>query len=106
MINEIIYSNIQDEIYPDSLKAFVKIAYQCLKKDRKERPLMSDVVMALTTAYQYQCLKLTRARSMPKVIDSEQSVDKHDYLGRHAMQLKDLTPENRKTHNKNKDYQE
>ncbi|KAK1425816.1 hypothetical protein QVD17_21177 [Tagetes erecta] len=53
-INEIIYDNIKDEINPDSLQAFATIAYQCLKLDHEERPLMSDVVAALETAFRHQ----------------------------------------------------
>ncbi|KAK1425818.1 hypothetical protein QVD17_21179 [Tagetes erecta] len=51
------------------MTVFATIAYQCLKRDPKERPLMSDVVTALTTAFQYQCLKPPRTGSIPKVIN-------------------------------------
>ncbi|KAK1427647.1 hypothetical protein QVD17_16338 [Tagetes erecta] len=53
-ISEIVYDKIKDEINPDSLQVFATIAYQCLKRDREERPLMSDIVTALTTPFQYQ----------------------------------------------------
>ncbi|KAI3744554.1 hypothetical protein L1987_57637 [Smallanthus sonchifolius] len=66
-INEIVYGNIKDEINPDSLQVFATIAYQCLKRDREERPLMSDIVRALETALQYQCLKPPRAGSILQV---------------------------------------
>ncbi|KAI3796014.1 hypothetical protein L1987_38675 [Smallanthus sonchifolius] len=53
-INEIVYGNIKDEINPESLQVFAKIAYQCLEREREERPLMSDIVRELETALEYQ----------------------------------------------------
>ncbi|KAJ0676487.1 putative protein kinase RLK-Pelle-DLSV family [Helianthus annuus] len=53
-IEEIVYGSIKEEINPESLQVYVKIAYQCLKMKRVERPLMSDVVRALETALSYQ----------------------------------------------------
>ncbi|KAI7726820.1 LOW QUALITY PROTEIN: hypothetical protein M8C21_019517, partial [Ambrosia artemisiifolia] len=44
----------EDEIDPQSLQAFAKIAYQCLKRDPDQRPLMSNIVGALATALEYQ----------------------------------------------------
>ncbi|KAK9050972.1 hypothetical protein SSX86_027597 [Deinandra increscens subsp. villosa] len=52
-INEIVCGNIRDEINHESLKVFTTIGYRCLKRDREERPLMSEVVKALETALQY-----------------------------------------------------
>ncbi|KAL8269051.1 hypothetical protein R6Q59_002849 [Mikania micrantha] len=56
-INDIVYNHIRDEINRESLQAFATIAYQCLKRDREERPLMSDIVTALENALRYQELK-------------------------------------------------
>ncbi|KAK1425820.1 hypothetical protein QVD17_21181 [Tagetes erecta] len=53
-INEIVYSNIKGEINHYSLEVFATIAYQCLKLNRKERPLMRDVVRALEAALRHQ----------------------------------------------------
>ncbi|PWA93462.1 toll/interleukin-1 receptor (TIR) domain-containing protein [Artemisia annua] len=53
-IDEIIYGNIKDEINPHSLKVFTTIAYQCLKRERKERPVMTEVVNVLERALQLQ----------------------------------------------------
>ncbi|KAJ9537720.1 hypothetical protein OSB04_030453, partial [Centaurea solstitialis] len=53
-VNEIIYGNIKDEIKPKSLKAFTAIAYQCLKRDLEERPLMNKVVKMLERALEHQ----------------------------------------------------
>lgn len=53
-LNEIIYGNIKDEINPNSLKAFVSIAYPCLSLEREERPLMDMIVRTLNTALSYQ----------------------------------------------------
>ncbi|PWA65708.1 C2 domain-containing protein [Artemisia annua] len=59
-LEEVIYSNIKDEISCDSLKMFTKIAYQCLMRDSRKRPLMTDVVKALETALQYHQLIIDR----------------------------------------------
>ncbi|KAJ9537333.1 LOW QUALITY PROTEIN: hypothetical protein OSB04_030066 [Centaurea solstitialis] len=53
-LHEIIYENIKDEIKPKSLKAFLTIAYQCLKRDLEERPLMTKVVRVLERALEHQ----------------------------------------------------
>ncbi|XP_042758507.2 probable serine/threonine-protein kinase PBL12 [Lactuca sativa] len=55
-LDEIIYGSIRDQINPSSLKAFKTIAYQCLNKEREERPLMKEIVRALETALRYQGL--------------------------------------------------
>ncbi|GKB72775.1 putative receptor-like protein kinase [Tanacetum coccineum] len=47
---EIVYKHIKDQIGPDSLKFFTEIAYQCLKIDDQQRPLMPEVVKALERA--------------------------------------------------------
>ncbi|PWA76986.1 hypothetical protein CTI12_AA228390 [Artemisia annua] len=53
-IDEIIYGNIKDEINPHSLKVFTTIAYQCLEREREQRPLMTKVVKVLESALQLQ----------------------------------------------------
>ncbi|KAL8269063.1 hypothetical protein R6Q59_002861 [Mikania micrantha] len=56
-INDIVYNHIRDEINLESLQAFATIAYQCLKRDREERPLMSDIVTALENSLRYQTMR-------------------------------------------------
>ncbi|PWA79941.1 protein kinase-like domain-containing protein [Artemisia annua] len=60
-LNEIIYAKIKDEISSDSLKMFTRIAYQCLMRDRVDRPLMTEVVKALEAALlvQFEHLKIS-----------------------------------------------
>lgn len=53
-INDLIFGNIKDGMNPKSLETFITIAYQCLKRDSEERPLMSDVVSTLEKALEYQ----------------------------------------------------
>ncbi|CAI9284882.1 unnamed protein product [Lactuca saligna] len=53
-ISEMIYSNIKDGMDPRSLDMFTTIAYQCLKGDVEERPLMTDVVIKLQSALEHQ----------------------------------------------------
>ncbi|KAL8227519.1 hypothetical protein R6Q57_015103 [Mikania cordata] len=56
-INDIVYNHTRDEINRESLQAFVTIAYQCLKRDREERPLMSDIMTALANSLRYQTMR-------------------------------------------------
>ncbi|KAL4577638.1 hypothetical protein LXL04_013748 [Taraxacum kok-saghyz] len=56
-ISEIIYGNIGHGMNPESLELFTTIGYQCLNRDLKERPLMSDVVNTLESALEYQVFK-------------------------------------------------
>ncbi|PWA86623.1 Protein kinase, ATP binding site-containing protein [Artemisia annua] len=53
-IDKIIYHNIKDEINPHSLKAFTTIAYQCLEREREQRPLTTKVVNVLESALKAQ----------------------------------------------------
>ncbi|KAF5782913.1 putative protein kinase RLK-Pelle-LRR-I-1 family [Helianthus annuus] len=46
-ISELVHSNLKDEIDVSSLEMFADIAYQCLRRERTERPLMRQVVGAL-----------------------------------------------------------
>ncbi|KAL7606367.1 hypothetical protein Lser_V15G18491 [Lactuca serriola] len=63
----IIFSHIKDEIHPNSLKAFTTIAYQCLKRDHKRRPLMTEIATQLETALNYQGPEV-RSGDVPKPI--------------------------------------
>nr|XP_043626755.1 probable serine/threonine-protein kinase PBL26 isoform X2 [Erigeron canadensis] len=53
-IKEIVFANIKDEINHHSLEQFTKIAYQCLVKNREERPLMNEILKALASALKHQ----------------------------------------------------
>nr|KAJ0208016.1 hypothetical protein LSAT_V11C500246730 [Lactuca sativa] len=55
-INEIICDKIKEGINTKSLEAFTTIAYKCLNRELEERPLMTDIVMLLEIALQYQCV--------------------------------------------------
>nr|GEY20607.1 retrotransposon protein, putative, Ty1-copia subclass [Tanacetum cinerariifolium] len=61
IIDEIIFDSIKDDINPDSLYVFTKIAYQCLNSKREERPLMIQIVEALETALKHQEQKCVSA---------------------------------------------
>nr|XP_043626605.1 receptor protein kinase TMK1-like [Erigeron canadensis] len=54
-ISEIVFGKIKDQINHHSLNEYTKIAYQCLMRNREERPLMDDIVKALETALSSQC---------------------------------------------------
>ncbi|PWA82030.1 toll/interleukin-1 receptor (TIR) domain-containing protein [Artemisia annua] len=53
-LDEIIDSDLRSQMNSDSLITFSRIAYQCLKKRREERPTMSLVVDQLEKALDYQ----------------------------------------------------
>lgn len=46
-LDQIVFPRIAGQISPKCLKQFANIAYCCLKRCRKERSIMSDVVVAL-----------------------------------------------------------
>ncbi|KAM7476603.1 hypothetical protein LguiB_023846 [Lonicera macranthoides] len=55
--HKLIDPNLEWEIRPSSLEAFVGIAAQCLQIDRKKRPKMADVVLSLELALAMQTSK-------------------------------------------------
>ncbi|KAI3519911.1 hypothetical protein L1887_09131 [Cichorium endivia] len=61
-LDEIIFPNIRKQIKPNSLQAFSKIAYQCLKIDRKQRPTMAAIIEQLQISLEFQigCRRITR----------------------------------------------
>lgn len=50
----IVLDCLQEQITPDCLDKFSKIAYQCLQRDRKERPQVGEIVTQLQNALRYQ----------------------------------------------------
>ncbi|KAJ9537719.1 hypothetical protein OSB04_030452 [Centaurea solstitialis] len=73
-LHEIIYKNIKDEIKPKSLKAFLAIAYQCLKRDLEERPLMTKVVRVLEQRERESPEVDRRQKNAASVRHQEQSI--------------------------------
>ncbi|CAH1438627.1 unnamed protein product [Lactuca virosa] len=61
-LDEIIFPGILKQIKPDSLRVFSRIANQCLKIDRKQRPTMAMVIEQLQTSLEFQigCRKIVR----------------------------------------------
>ncbi|GJZ87243.1 protein kinase, ATP binding site-containing protein [Tanacetum coccineum] len=53
-VDQIVYENIRGDINPDSLKAFMRIVYQCLELDREQRPPITKIVTELQNALAYQ----------------------------------------------------
>nr|XP_043617608.1 probable receptor-like protein kinase At1g30570 [Erigeron canadensis] len=46
-LDQVVSAEIKEQLFPKSLKEFSQIAYRCLHTDPKERPTMSEVVLAL-----------------------------------------------------------
>nr|XP_043607260.1 probable serine/threonine-protein kinase PBL28 isoform X1 [Erigeron canadensis] len=61
-LEDIINQDLRKQIKPKSLRAFSRIAYQCLKKDRKRRPTMELVIEELQNSLEFQisCQRITR----------------------------------------------
>ncbi|KAK9064456.1 hypothetical protein SSX86_015838 [Deinandra increscens subsp. villosa] len=53
-INEILHASLKDEITQPCLQEFTAIAYKCISRDLKERPLMTEVLSKLEISLQYQ----------------------------------------------------
>ncbi|XP_023729316.1 probable serine/threonine-protein kinase PBL22 isoform X1 [Lactuca sativa] len=55
-VDTIVFCNIRDEMNPNSLLAFTKLAYGCSNREREERPSITEVVSTLETALRYQAI--------------------------------------------------
>nr|GEX76214.1 probable serine/threonine-protein kinase PBL12 [Tanacetum cinerariifolium] len=53
-IDTIIIDSIKDQILPECLKRFSRIAYQCLIRERSERPSMANIVEELEYVFERQ----------------------------------------------------
>nr|XP_043606840.1 uncharacterized protein LOC122578857 [Erigeron canadensis] len=53
-LEDIIFNGLREQMEPKSLEAFSSIAYQCLRREREERPTMADVLAELEQAFEYQ----------------------------------------------------
>ncbi|XP_052619646.1 uncharacterized protein LOC111921387 isoform X1 [Lactuca sativa] len=53
-VDEIAFEGIKEQIVPKSLSMFQKIAYQCLQREREQRPTSSEVLLQLKKALEYQ----------------------------------------------------
>ena len=75
-LGEIIDEGIKDNVYPDSLEMFVKVAIQCLQTEPKHRPTMAEVVVGLESAFALQ-EKSTEIFS-PEIISSDDNQEEID----------------------------
>ncbi|XP_035839382.1 receptor-like protein kinase HERK 1 isoform X2 [Helianthus annuus] len=53
-LDEIIMDDLREQMKPYSLEIFSTAAYQCLNKDRKQRPSMKSIVQELRSSFEYQ----------------------------------------------------
>ncbi|KAM0070253.1 putative protein kinase RLK-Pelle-CrRLK1L-1 family [Helianthus debilis subsp. tardiflorus] len=53
-LNEVIFKELMQQMYPSSMEAFSDIAFQCLQSFPKYRPTMSAVVEKLENSFEYQ----------------------------------------------------
>ncbi|KAL4565200.1 hypothetical protein LXL04_029285 [Taraxacum kok-saghyz] len=53
-LDEIIFHGLKENMDSDSLNTFASIAYQCLKREREERPTMAEMVKELEIALDQQ----------------------------------------------------
>ncbi|GJW77374.1 protein kinase, ATP binding site-containing protein, partial [Tanacetum coccineum] len=77
-MSELVFCNIKDEVHLKSLQAYSTLAYQCVKKNREERPLMTEVVRILESALEYQVngesLKLSDVVEVHKLKEESSSI--------------------------------
>ncbi|KAM0024576.1 putative protein kinase RLK-Pelle-CrRLK1L-1 family [Helianthus debilis subsp. tardiflorus] len=52
--DELVFEHIRDQIVPESLTTFQKIAYQCLHYEREKRPKTKEVLSQLKRALEFQ----------------------------------------------------
>ncbi|KAI7750822.1 hypothetical protein M8C21_027640, partial [Ambrosia artemisiifolia] len=60
-----------DEIDMSSLKLFADVAYQCLKRNREERPLMTQIMMVLEKALDIQRKIMTESFENKQLLDAK-----------------------------------
>ncbi|XP_076899898.1 receptor like protein kinase S.2-like [Bidens hawaiensis] len=53
-LNDIVFEGIKEQIEQQSLATFQRIAFQCLHKEREQRPIAGDVVLELQKALEFQ----------------------------------------------------
>ncbi|CAI9260340.1 unnamed protein product [Lactuca saligna] len=53
-LQTIVLDCLQEQIYPDCLEIFSRIAYQCLRRERNERPRVAEIVKQLKHALKCQ----------------------------------------------------
>lgn len=58
-LHMIVNDNIRQQIKPACFDTFTEIAYQCLERDRKDRPSMEQIVSNLEAALEYQVCSIT-----------------------------------------------
>uniref|UniRef100_A0A251VGS9 non-specific serine/threonine protein kinase n=1 Tax=Helianthus annuus TaxID=4232 RepID=A0A251VGS9_HELAN len=91
-ISELVYSNMKDTMDITSLNLFADIAYRCLCRERKERPLMIEIVKALESALEIQenaDEKAAVRREGILIVKQE----KHCHVVTARYKFSDLTPE-------------
>nr|XP_017225600.1 PREDICTED: probable receptor-like protein kinase At5g15080 isoform X2 [Daucus carota subsp. sativus] len=80
-LGEIIDEGIKDNVYPDSLEMFVKVAIQCLQTEPKHRPTMAEVVVGLESALALQekrTEKITSDENQEEIDISDSEVEEGD----------------------------
>lgn len=53
-VGDMVFEGIKEQIVPQSLSTYSSIAYQCLKRQREERPTISTVLVQLEEALEFQ----------------------------------------------------
>ncbi|KAL4576258.1 hypothetical protein LXL04_012349 [Taraxacum kok-saghyz] len=61
-LDELVFHKIREQIKPNSLRTFSRIAIQCLKFDRKQRPTMAMIMEQLQISLEFQigCRRISR----------------------------------------------
>ncbi|KAI3738013.1 hypothetical protein L2E82_28031 [Cichorium intybus] len=92
-LQTIVLDCLQEQIYPDCLVIFSKIAYQCLHRDRNQRPPVAEIVKQLKDALQCQVKYMVEKEKKFKfnaAFYSEVDLHMHDDLEQMSKPLQSL----------------
>ncbi|PWA50367.1 Protein kinase, ATP binding site-containing protein [Artemisia annua] len=53
-IKEIVLNTMKEQIVPESLITYYRIAFQCIQREREKRPIISEVIVQLKKALEFQ----------------------------------------------------
>lgn len=53
-IDEIVLESMKEQIVPESLISYSRIAFQCIQREREKRPTISEVIVQLKKALEFQ----------------------------------------------------
>nr|GEV93594.1 protein kinase-like domain, phloem protein 2-like protein [Tanacetum cinerariifolium] len=88
-LDELVFEGIKEQIEPNSLKVFARIAYQCLHHRRERRPTAGEVVLQIKRAFEiqedYEIWEPKLPRDYKKIIQMSKCPE--DYSAKKKMEI-------------------